>query len=510
MIYIDNIDFELTYTGCKLDNKRSGYGTIIYKDGTKLLGQFKNDKLFGECKLIGDDFIYSFNTESNFGKLIFNSIWTYTGEFHNHIINGQGTQIYLSNDLYDEDKIIYSYVGEFKNWKKHGKGKIIKNNKIILEGIWENDILNKNSIIKCIHTSKFDSSESNEDNYTYKSLNINGHIYEGFHINENNKIGIYGYGIHIDKYNNIYKGYFKNNKYYGHGQLNYNNKELHIGKWKNNKKNSNMKCKFITDKYSEIYSEIYNSKNFYEYVGSNIITYVFNYYNEITIDSYGNNIKFLNVSNEGIVLDTNDDKILKINCCLDSHNNETNILNYLKHLKFVPKIYESYIENDIGFIIMGKIGKNEKYEKDGNEGVYSFIELFNNVKELHKYNIIHTDLHNNNIIGTYIIDFADSWKYDTDEFPSFNCLPYDSENGLSKVLYFKTLDLSRVYFNFIKYCNDYNVSQKNFHQVNNKINIDNFTQMFMLEYFSKNRILWNLNDENIDSYRCLYNTYLLI
>jgi len=509
MIYINNIDFELSYTGCKIDNKRSGYGTIIYKDGTKLLGKFKNDKLFGECKLIGDDFNYTFNTESNYGKLIFNNIWTYTGEFTNHIINGFGTQIYnypnngyiTNDDDDDESKIIYSYVGEFKRWKKHGKGKIIKNNKIILEGIWENDILNNNSVIYYL-SHVLNTNENDVDIYSYKSIHVNDHIYEGFFINnenENENFGLYGYGIHIDNHNNIYKGYFKNNKYIHYGQLNNNNKELHIGKWKNNKKYGKMKCKYITDKYSEIY----NSSNFHKYISNSIISYVFNYYNEITVDNYGNNIKFLNVSNDGIVLDTNDGKILKITSVLDVHENETNILTSINHLTFVPKIYESYIDNDIGFIIMEKIKKPSKIDEKN-----KFIELFNNVKELHKNNVIHTDLHNNNIIGSNIIDFADSWKYDTDEFPSFNCLPYDNESGLSQIEYFKIFDLSRIYFNFIKYCNDNKISKDDFNEINNKMNIDNFTQMFMLEYFNKNRTLWNLNDDNIDSYKNLYLKYI--
>jgi hypothetical protein len=86
------------------NNCINGKGTLILPDGTKYVGQFKNDKYHG------------------FGTLIIPSGSKYVGEFKDGMEHGQAT-------FYSCDGWVYE--GPFRNNKYHGKGTVTMNGKTV-------------------------------------------------------------------------------------------------------------------------------------------------------------------------------------------------------------------------------------------------------------------------------------------------------------------------------------------------------------------------------------------
>jgi hypothetical protein len=76
-------------------NKKNGNGILIYLDGDKYIGEFKNDKAHGN------------------GTYYFASGNKYVGEFKNNLLNGNGTFYYVTGN---------KYIGKWKNSKQNGNG----------------------------------------------------------------------------------------------------------------------------------------------------------------------------------------------------------------------------------------------------------------------------------------------------------------------------------------------------------------------------------------------------
>lgn len=135
-VYV-NSDKVLRYAGYFENGKYSGKGTLLFKDGQFLTGDWKNGKLNGKGANL-----------NSWGDL-------YVGEFLNGMREGKGTLFYKNNDF---------FTGNFKNDKFDGRciylsnnGKIISNNlykedekngggfqyeltpKKLYEGIWKDD-----------------------------------------------------------------------------------------------------------------------------------------------------------------------------------------------------------------------------------------------------------------------------------------------------------------------------------------------------------------------------------
>ena len=105
------------YEGEMKDNKRDGYGKLIFENGIYYIGQWKNGMRHGQGTLYNKD----------------NSI-IYKGDFENDKYNGKGMSI--------EEKGYY-YIGQWKDGLKHGLGKYYnKNNNLIYEGNFENGKFN--------------------------------------------------------------------------------------------------------------------------------------------------------------------------------------------------------------------------------------------------------------------------------------------------------------------------------------------------------------------------------
>ena len=103
------------YVGGWKDDKINGQGTYTYADGNKYVGEFKDDKINGQ-----GTFTYGPNSEWAGDK--------YVGEHKDHKRNGQGTYTWASGN---------KYVGEFKDGQFNGQGTKTYVNGTVEEGIWK-------------------------------------------------------------------------------------------------------------------------------------------------------------------------------------------------------------------------------------------------------------------------------------------------------------------------------------------------------------------------------------
>ena len=254
----------------------------------------------------------------------------YEGRFENGLLNGKG--IFL-------DKKSNKYVGEFKNMKKWGKGKLISD-KIIYEGDFINNKKEGKGRIKFL--------ESNV-------------IYEGTFINDN----IEGYGIFKYTNGNIYEGEVKNWKMNGNGAYKYRNGKILKGRFVDNKivNYENIQPSFYSPLIRQsINNEFGNEKFFYHYESKKIINngenennrnnYILDYKIQSDIDPY---LQSENDINQNI-FDINE---FKETNDFNSHQNNKYILNNVNKInEFITDKYneeknmimntnEIYINNPI-------------------------------------------------------------------------------------------------------------------------------------------------------------------
>ena len=98
-------------------NSITGYGKL-YCNSSSYNGMLKKSKMDGNGLII-----YSGNTQ----------ILSYSGEFKDNLYNGSGTIKYLNGD---------TFIGQFRNGKKDGPGKLYNSNGIvIMETEWKDDII---------------------------------------------------------------------------------------------------------------------------------------------------------------------------------------------------------------------------------------------------------------------------------------------------------------------------------------------------------------------------------
>ena len=179
-----------------IKGERHGLGKLITQY-YELIGTWKNDKLNG----------WGRQSRCN-GEVL-------EGRFENGLLNGKG--IYLDSNN-------YKYLGDFRDMKKWGKGKLITD-KIIYEGDFCNDKFEGKGKIKFLK---------------------NGDEYEGSFVNGNIE------GVGVFKYLNgdIYKGEFKNGKMHGNGIYKYRIGKIYRGLFENGKIKmiKNVKIDNISDK----------------------------------------------------------------------------------------------------------------------------------------------------------------------------------------------------------------------------------------------------------------------
>jgi hypothetical protein len=99
------------YVGEFRDDKPNGHGTYTIADGTRQVGEFKDGRYLGPtCPDPSSSY-----WDNCIGTRIFPSGDTYTGEFHNNALTGQGTRLSANGT---------KYVGEFRENQRNGHGTI--------------------------------------------------------------------------------------------------------------------------------------------------------------------------------------------------------------------------------------------------------------------------------------------------------------------------------------------------------------------------------------------------
>ena len=226
-----------------IKGERHGLGKLITQY-YELIGTWKNDKLNG----------WGRQSRCN-GEVL-------EGRFENGLLNGKG--IYLDSNN-------YKYLGDFRDMKKWGKGKLITD-KIIYEGDFCNDKFEGKGKIKFLK---------------------NGDEYEGSFVNGNIE------GVGVFKYLNgdIYEGEFKNGKMHGNGIYKYRIGKIYRGLFENGKIKmiKNVKIDNISDKKN--YENFEQFKPFKKNKDLNIYgNNQFNLSNVSKIDKFGqdkiNNTKY--------------------------------------------------------------------------------------------------------------------------------------------------------------------------------------------------------------------------
>ena len=124
-----------TLTGCTAGDCENGYGTYVWADGDKYVGDWVDGKKHGK------------------GTLYYTNGEKYEGDFTDGTGTGHGTYTYPDGDVYTGDHIGYYftgkgtmvwadgsvYVGEWKDDDRHGQGKMTYADGTIEEGQWEED-----------------------------------------------------------------------------------------------------------------------------------------------------------------------------------------------------------------------------------------------------------------------------------------------------------------------------------------------------------------------------------
>ena len=166
--------------------------------------------------------------KEGFGTFIDSKGNKYLGEWKNDKLNGKGRLFSINGDYYEgffKDGIIegygmyyskksgYKYMGDFKNYKFHGKGKLIYDDKMTYEGNF------------------FEGYKNGEGKLTFKD----GAYYEGnFEKNIFNGKGKFHF-----KDGRRYNGDWKNNIMEGKGTFNWDDGCKYVGEYKNNKREGN-------------------------------------------------------------------------------------------------------------------------------------------------------------------------------------------------------------------------------------------------------------------------------
>ena len=194
------------YTGEFNNNKKEGYGTIIWKDGAKYVGEFKDNQINGYGIIEYPEQKYyqgeiKKGRMEGFGEFFWKDEKKYIGNYKNDKRNGFGVLIFKSNNTtnsisvtendnnnnYNDLNNFCAYVGFWKNGNMDGFG--MKVNCLEIKfGLWENGNKRRyletdfalKTYIKWIdkkYTKFFLGQQSTILNFLEKCLNIDNDIY---------------------------------------------------------------------------------------------------------------------------------------------------------------------------------------------------------------------------------------------------------------------------------------------------------------------------------------------
>ncbi len=123
------------YTGSTVGGQKDGYGVMIWPNGDRYEGEWKNDLQNGTGSFVyadGEKYegLWKDGKKNGTGTYTWLDGRKYTGEWKDDLRNGKGEYTWPTGDR---------YVGEFKDGKMNGHGVYTYANGKIVEGIWQND-----------------------------------------------------------------------------------------------------------------------------------------------------------------------------------------------------------------------------------------------------------------------------------------------------------------------------------------------------------------------------------
>ena len=155
-----------TYKGYILNDKREKSGIMIFNNGAKYEGQWKNDKKHGKGVFTSSHY---FDCKNNVGM-------KYEGEFKEDKFEGFGITLYTNGDKYE---------GEWKNNKQYGKGIVTYFNGEKYEGDWREGMFDGIGTFFLKNGERFEGRfKDNKYNGYGKYFYINGDWLEGIFKND--------------------------------------------------------------------------------------------------------------------------------------------------------------------------------------------------------------------------------------------------------------------------------------------------------------------------------------
>ena len=155
-----------TYKGYILNDKREKSGIMIFNNGAKYEGQWKNDKKHGKGVFTSSHY---FDCKNNVGM-------KYEGEFKEDKFEGFGITLYTNGDKYE---------GEWKNNKQYGKGIVTYFNGEKYEGDWSEGMFDGIGTFFLKNGERFEGRfKDNKYNGYGKYFYINGDWLEGIFKND--------------------------------------------------------------------------------------------------------------------------------------------------------------------------------------------------------------------------------------------------------------------------------------------------------------------------------------
>ena len=208
----------------KKSSIRFGHGIMIYKDGDFYEGEWDD----AYCRTVkikySDGNVFEGELKNGRfdgkGKIILCDKGVYEGEFKNGKIEGKGKMVYSDGNFYE---------GNWKENKYDGKGILKKRNGDFLDGIWNNNKCTG----KCIlFGSVYEGDIVNGIREgSGKTMLMHGE-YDGHWLNDK----LHGYGKMNYRNGDVYEGNWKDDNRFGFGKMIYQNGDVYEGDWKNGKR----------------------------------------------------------------------------------------------------------------------------------------------------------------------------------------------------------------------------------------------------------------------------------